>query len=96
MRCRLTRLGSVHRNLRTNVVVGNCAFAPIQGLAFIMTGKPLNPNATFRFVQTSRIDRVTPSEKEDALEFQTQNSVYKWERLAKQAPVAQSDRAAAS
>ena len=81
MKCRLTRLNSVHRNLRTDEVVGICPFKPRVGVPFMLSGKPLNPNAHVRLVETTKIIKATPSEEGKVIEFETENSVYKWEHL---------------
>lgn len=81
MKCRLTRLNSVHRNLRTDEIVGGCPEKPRVGASFGMTASPLDPDAHVRLVDTTKVIKVTPSEEGRVIEFETKNSIYKWEHL---------------
>ncbi len=94
MKCRLTRINSVHQNLRTDEIVGGCPEAPRMGALFLMTAKSLDPAKHVRLVETTRIVKVTSSEEGKVIEFETKNSIYKWEHLVD--PDSSEDRATAS
>ncbi len=81
MKCRLTRLNSVHQNLRTDEVVGSCDHEPVVGQRFIMTAAPLNPDASVRWIETTEVAERTDLVKGQTIEFKTLNSDYKWEFL---------------
>ncbi len=94
MKCRLTRLNSVHRNLRTDEIVGGCPYAPVAGAPFIMTSTPLDPAADVRLIETTRVTKTTFSGAGRVIEFETKNSIYKWEHLVD--PDSSEDRASVS
>ncbi len=96
MECRLTRIRSTHQNLRTCEIVGECPFEPAKGISFSMTATPLDPAMTVRLISTTKILKTTPSEEGKVMEFETENSAYKWELLDSRTPIAQPDRATAS
>lgn len=82
MRCRLTKEHSVHQNLRTPVIEGGCDEPPRFGRPFRMHAPPLDPDADIRLVSTTPIVTLVPAEDDaDVYVFETENSVYKWERL---------------
>ena len=76
-RCRLTRLVSAHRNLRTNEIEGSCDFKPEAGQPFSMIAAPLNSGYSFRAIQTTEVLEVL--EEGQVIKFKTVNSDYKWE-----------------
>ena len=94
MKCRLTRLNSVHRNLRTDEIVGGCSGRPVTGAPFIMTSTLLDSNAHVRLTETTRVTKTTSSEAGKVIEFETKNSIYKWEHLVD--PDSSEDRASVS
>ena len=94
MECRLTRLNSVHRNLRTDEIVGECPYAPVKGAPFYMSASPLDPAADVRSIVTTRVTKTTSSEAGGVIEFETKNSVYKWEHPVN--PGSSEDRASVS
>ncbi len=81
MRCKLTRIRSTNRNLRTDEIVGGCSFKPTEGSSFVMAAEPLNPSAHVRVIETTPIVTLIASEGEKVIEFQTRNTLYRWERL---------------
>ena len=82
MLCRLTRINSVHRNLRTDEVEGDCFGRPVEGVPFNMTGAPLDPDSTIRIVQTTDVIETISSQDGLSIEFKTQNSTYLWEHFS--------------
>ena len=81
MKCRLTRLSSIHNHLRTKVVEGNCDYRPKEGRIFFMVGKPLDPAAASRQVTTTLVLEREVSDQGKTIEFKTKNSHYRWELL---------------
>ena len=81
MHCRLTRLSSIHQNLRTDKVAGDCLEVPAEGHPFTMTGKPLDPTKHVRLIETTPITRVLLPNDGQIIEFATKNSTYRWEHL---------------
>jgi hypothetical protein len=71
---KLKRFASTNNNLRTKEVVGVILSEPEEGNSLTMISDPLDPEADFRQVTTSRITALekTPN----GWQFRTLNSVY--------------------
>ena len=83
LKCRLTLLSTNHEviPLRTDEVEGYCYAEPTEGKRFAMQGPALDPSKDFRAVTTSKVVGRTVWQDEKEIEFATQNSTYRWERL---------------
>lgn len=79
---RLIRIASRHNAMRTDTMDGWLMgeILPEVGKCFYMVGLPLNPKASHRIFNTSEIKEVSQT-VEGALEFVTENSIYRLERL---------------
>ncbi len=86
MKCKLTRIISVHENLRTDEVVGFCDREPMVGQEFHMVStKPLDPTMHVRLVSTTQVLERNPLRNGHiVIDFKTINSDYKWEFLGHQ------------
>jgi hypothetical protein len=72
----LSRLESVHENLRTDEVEGRTHSLPEIGKSFSLTGKSLTEGCTARAVITTEVKRIRLHPEEGSLEFWTENSHY--------------------
>lgn len=82
MKCRLTLQTTEHKKnpLRTQKVVGICDYKPTKGQVFRMRANPLE-SGDIRIIVTSVIQKRNILDKDDKIEFQTENSNYLWEFL---------------
>jgi hypothetical protein len=64
MKCKIHKVSrpDVEGGLRTNDVEGQTTRLPTMGKPFVMTAKPLNPNATLRYIETSPVKSVVESD----------------------------------
>lgn len=74
--CILTRIESIHSNLRTDEVFGETKDLPMIGKSFVMSADPINENAFIRVIETSPVKEVRHHTEEGSLEFWTNNSHY--------------------
>ena len=87
MNCRLVRLKSAHRNLRTDTITGTSEEIPTKGKRFVMTAEPLNPDFSVRVIETTEVTwiRNTPGGALftgiNSMVFQTENSTYRLDLL---------------
>lgn len=72
----LTRLGSVHQNLRTDGIAGEAADLPEVGRPFGMIAAPLNENAFVRAITTTPVKGIRHHMEDGSMEFWTENSHY--------------------
>ena len=72
----LTRLDSIHKNLRTDEVQGKTPNLPKVGQNFILLGEGLNPGTSGRIIRTTPVKEVRLHVEEGSLEFWTSNSHY--------------------
>jgi len=79
MKCKLTRVRSVHANLRTREAEGICNNPPEVGVEFEMLADALTPGASVRMIKTSEVLEVEEDPDEKHLKFSTVNSDYTWE-----------------
>lgn len=56
--CVFKRIANNHTRLRTDEVTGTTKKLPKKGEIFVMAAKPLDPKASGRIVNTSRVERV--------------------------------------
>lgn len=75
MKVTLWKLKSNHQNLRTNMVVGETNLLPTKGFPFVLLAEPLTEEGDTRVVTTTLVTEVT-QERDDYLEFTTENSTY--------------------
>jgi hypothetical protein len=83
MKCRLTLLQTNHpkRPLRTQAVEGWCDAEPREGVPFSMHAVPLDEAADIRMVTTSKVRSMVHALGRKLIDFQTENSSYRWEFL---------------
>lgn len=74
--CILSRIESVHENLRTNEVQGLTDTLPEIGKPFKLVGESLTPGRTGRLIYTTPVKEVRLHPEEGSLEFWTENSHY--------------------
>ena len=72
----LTRLKSVHQNLRSDEIRGTADGLPAVGRGFAIIGAPINENAFARLVATTAVKEIRHHPKNGSLEFWTANSHY--------------------
>lgn len=72
---KLTKIESIHNNLRTNEVIGYCWNLPTVGERFMIWEEPKFENVVIREVITTTIKEVEQI-YEKIWEFKTQNSTY--------------------
>lgn len=77
--CKLTKLVSLHQNLRSDEIVGGCLEVPRKGKMFTLFAKPLVRQADLRVITTTEVTKI--ARKGKVYEFQTVNSIYKLELL---------------
>jgi len=71
----LKKLSSAHKNLRTDVVVGETSLLPRLGQPFQMFSEPLSKKADIRIISTSPV-RFLHEDLAGYICFETDNSVY--------------------
>lgn len=71
----LTKVHSLHSNLRTNTVEGKALSLPEVGKRFVMFAAPLTEGADFRQITTSPVVAVFEGG------FRTENSVYRLDEV---------------
>jgi len=76
---RLKKLASIHSNLRTDIIEGECNFLPALHHSFLMFAPPLDPAMGVRSIQTSQITEIEQAGKHYG--FRTANSTYELEVL---------------
>lgn len=82
-KAKLTRLSSVHDNLRTNEIEG-VAYEPVLGKCFELVGPPLDPLADVRLVYTTPVLTLKVLGHGPVYSFTTRNSHYKVEFFEKE------------
>jgi hypothetical protein len=83
VKCKLTRVRSIHANLRTREAEGISNDPPTVGEVFVLIAEALNPDprVTARMIETTEVLEVTENPDADHLKFSTVNSDYEWELL---------------
>lgn len=76
MKVKLTKLSNNVNALRTNEVIGKADNLPVIGESFVMTSKPLDPNAAIRLIRTSPVKYISGNMNPDHYIIHTENSTY--------------------
>lgn len=74
MKVKLTKIASIHNNLRTDTVDGEAQDIPTLGKSFVMFAPPLEAIDGFRLVQTTPVQKIEG--EGSGVRFWTKNSEY--------------------